>query len=196
MSDLLIEQQGLSLEDFQRQFIDEPFELFQGEIKPMSPNMLGHSEVSNRILMIFFDYFQKHPVGKAYHETTFILPDDERTNWVKGSRIPDVMFIRSSRIESYKQQNPDWATQPLALVPDITMEVVSINDKLEEVQRKAVQYLKDGIQEIWIFLPQNQQILQYQQGSNQITVLNLDDFIQCETVLPNFSVRVKTFFSD
>lgn len=57
-------------------------------------------------------------------------------NWVTGSRQPDVMFSTAERINAYKEANPDWKRKPYVLVPDLVVEVMSVNDDPADLTRK------------------------------------------------------------
>src|SRR5690606_2584147 len=80
------------------------------------------------------------------------------SNWVTGSRIPDVMFYVGDRLAKYKAETPDYRERPLSIVPDLVIEVVSPNDKVIELDAKIDLYLSDGVRLIWVFNPQSRKV--------------------------------------
>ncbi|MDX2140777.1 MAG: Uma2 family endonuclease [Chloroflexota bacterium] len=83
-------------------------------------------------------------LGRVFSEATFTLPGSYSSNWVKGSRISDVMCYAGTRFEEYEAQTPNAGVRPLELIPDLVVEIISPADKYSDVNRKVEVYLKDG----------------------------------------------------
>jgi Uma2 family endonuclease len=116
---------GMPLEEFIELSNEQPFELINGERKPKLPNIYGHNEMISILLELLVDFVRSLKLGFVYPELTFILPGTDEKDWVSGSRIPDIAFYVAERINLYKAANPDHMKRPLALVPDMVIEVVS-----------------------------------------------------------------------
>ncbi len=188
-----IHTEKLTLEDFIHLYETEgPFEIIDGERIALMPPVQGHSEIAHRLWELLFLFLIGANLGKVYHETVFVLPDANLKNWVKGSRVPDVMFIRSERLSAYKAENEAWAGQPLMLVPDLVVEVVSENDPYSDLNRKVKLYLKDGVQMVWVIDPKYRTVDMYR-GSQQ-TSLSETDTLSGEDVIPGFEVQVARLF--
>jgi Uma2 family endonuclease len=159
MVDHPIEQTGLmTIEEFVRLYETEgPFELVNGERIPLSPVVAGHSNVAK----IVYDALVLHdPEQAAYtvhSEAAFVM--SESTDWVKGSRTPDVMVFRADHLAAYKIEHPDWRRKPFILVPDLVIEVISQNDKYTDVEAQVNGYLEDGVQIVWVFDPKPKTII-------------------------------------
>jgi Uma2 family endonuclease len=125
---------------------------------------------------------------------TFILPDTYDKNWVSGSRIPDVMFVRREKLEAYKQQNPDWEDKPYILLPDLVIEIVSPNDSYTEIDDKVGLYLKDGVGLVWVINPQNKTVSVHSPDNRSIR-LTVKDTLNGSDVLPEFSIPVENIFA-
>ena len=186
--------QSLTLEEFARRFEQSPFEIIDGRWIPMSPTSFGHGTVTKRIVARFLEYEQEHDTGEVFFEVPFILVD--QSNWVTGSRVPDVMFIRRERLAAYRREIPDHAEKPLILVPDIVVEVVSPTDLYSEVNRKVDSYLEDGVQIIWIFDPQRKRVSEYHLGSEQPREFGLEDTLSGGEVAPDLELKITDVFRD
>ena len=182
---------GMPLDQFIQRFADDgPFELIAGEVLPMAPNVSGHSRVIKRLFLLLHP-FEAQGLGEVFTETTFAITDE--AHWVRGARVPDVMWIDAKRLKAFYAQ-PDADTKPFTLVPNIAAEVVSPTDRYSEVNRKAELYLSDGVQLVWVIDPQQQTIHVYTAGSSTITVLSGEDNLTGRSLLPGFTVAVRAVF--
>jgi Uma2 family endonuclease len=159
--DKLHEKQGMALEDFLRDFSEAPFELLDGEKVVWMPGVAQHREIIDALKDYIRDFLKKHPLGTVHAESAFILEFNK--DWVKGSRIPDLMIYAGTRLADYKAANPEWRDLPYVLVPDIAIEVVSKNDAYSSVDRKVDLYLADGVKEVWVIDPNTEKALAHTQ---------------------------------
>lgn len=183
---------GMPLDEFVELGNQQPFELINGERIPKLPNVFGHSEIIRLLFRLLDAYALARQAGDAYNETTFILPDAYDSGWVSGSRIPDLMFYVGDRVTRYKEQTPDYRERPLALVPDLVIEVVSPNDKVVELDAKIDLYLADGVRLIWVFSPQSRKVTVHATDLENPVVLK--DRLDGGDVLPGFSLDLQKFF--
>ena len=184
-----LEEKGIALEDFIKEFSEAPFELFNGERVYWMPSLAGHTEIIRLVYRLLEAFILKLTLGELISEGTFILTAS--SDWVKGSRIPDIMFYAGSRLADYKKANPDWKKMPYVLVPELVIEVVSLNDSYSELNRKVDFYLQDGVKEIWVIDPQAENALIH--TAEKTTRLSKDDIIKTE-LLPNFELSLKELF--
>jgi Uma2 family endonuclease len=137
---------------------------------------------------------QTSGIGFAFSEAPFVLTDT--SDWVKGSRLPDVSFYLSERWTAYIQSTPDWHSKPIILVPDLCVEIVSQNDTYLELEAKVDNYLADGVKLIWVVNPRNKTVAVYTRGSDQITRLTIDATLSGGDLLPDFALPVKDIFPE
>ncbi len=183
---------GMSLADFLREQADAPFELIDGEKLPLMPTTRAHSIILKMLYGLLWAYEQAHQTIVTLYETTYTLT--ESSNWVKGSRIPDLMVVRSERYAADIDSQPDWQSRPFAFVPDLCVEMVSPTDRFSEVERKVSRYFEDGVQTVWVIDPEEQLVFAYEAGSNQVQRLTGDDELSASTLLPGFTTRVGDLF--
>ncbi|MBA3869322.1 MAG: Uma2 family endonuclease [Anaerolineae bacterium] len=187
---------GMPLAEFMEAVEAQPFELINGERRIKLPNVFGHSKVIRLLFLLFYQFTQLKREGEVYTETTFIMPNKADTNWVEGSRIPDLMYFAGTRIADYEAQNPDHNTRPLALVPDLVIEVVSPNDKVSELDEKIDAYLLDGVRLIWVVDPQRRKATVYAPDMEQPLHLNVNGMLDGDDVLPEFQVALADIFRE
>ncbi len=187
---LLQTKVGMPLNEFLEAAETQPFELINGERRIKLPNVFGHSEIIRLLFVLLYQFTRLKGDGEVYTETTFIMPDRIDTNWVTGSRIPDLMVFSGNRIADYKNSMPDYQNHPLALVPDLVIEVVSPNDKVSELDEKIDAYLLDSIRLIWVIDPQRRKATVHAPDMEQPLHLNVNGVLDGGDVLPGFSVAL------
>lgn len=181
----------LTIEEFVRRYDEAPFEIINGRFIPVHPPLFGHSIATKRIYDAILFFNQEHYYGEVFTETTFII--QYQTDWVAGSRIPDVLFIRKDRLKAYQDETENAALKPLALIPDLVVEVVSKNDTYSEVNEKIDVYLDDGVELIWVVDTQRKRITVYEQGKQPVTLGN-GDSVSGGAVIPGFELKLKVIF--
>jgi Uma2 family endonuclease len=94
-------QVGMPLDEFIRLYDTEgPFELVNGERIPKIPNVAGHGLCAEMLRHSIHAYVAHNKLGQVMVNQVFVL--SYTSNWVAGSRIPDVMYYTADRLEGYK----------------------------------------------------------------------------------------------
>jgi Uma2 family endonuclease len=126
-------------------------------------------------------------------EATFIL--EEKPRWVKGSRIPDVMYYTRERNEEL-EASPNWQKYPATVVPNIVVEVVSPSDDAESLVEKAALYLEDGVEAVWLVWMDDKRVDIYTPDSDVPQVIQGDNAILSGApLLPQFELPLSQLFS-
>lgn len=181
---------GMPLDEFIRSYDAAPFEFIDGERIPLVPPVAEHGDVIRLLLEALFSYKQVNPNFIFYIEMPFIL--EAVSNWVKGSRVPDLMIYDKARWQAYQAETPDWKAKPFILIPDLCVEVISANDSYLDVDDKVARYLDDGVRLIWVFNPRQKSVTVHTRG--QITRLSEDETLYGGEVLPEFAVSVAQLY--
>ena len=191
----MVEQvKGMTIDEFVRLYDqDGPFEFIEGERHPLSPTIAGHGSAASILFLALGNLEKANGLGRVFIETAFVLEDIP--GWVKGSRVPDLMFYRAERLIAYEANMPDWKSKPFVLVPDLAVEIVSHTDRYSDVQDKAELYLLDGVKIVWILDPQRSRITIYSQNRKQQTILSAEDTLDGGEVIPGFKVAVVDIFA-
>jgi Uma2 family endonuclease len=180
----------MPLDEFLEAAEREPFELIDGEKVIKIPNVLGPTKAIQALYLALFLFVAQHKLGRVFSEATFTLPGTHGSNWVKGSRIPDVMFYAGTRFEDYEAQTPDADLRPIELIPDLVVEIISPPDRASDVTRKVNIYLKDGVRLIWVIDPQVRTAMVYA-PEQPILMLSESDLLRGGDVVPGFEMLLK-----
>jgi Uma2 family endonuclease len=182
---------GMPMDEFIRQYEAAPFELIDGEKIPLMPPVEEHGLIISFLFEALVLYKQVNPNFVILTEIPFVLEDV--ANWVKGSRVPDLMIFDKARIEEYRARTPDHKAKPVVLVPDLCVEVISATDSYLDVEDKVIGYLKDGVRMIWVFNPR-QKIITVR-TPEKVIILTEADTLDGGDVLPGFKVAVAAIFN-
>src|SRR5574338_676611 len=123
MTDTQVSTELLTVAEFIKQYEQQPFELIHGERIILTPVVSGHNAVGRTLNRALDNFTVENGIGEVFYETPFVLAKQRK--WVKGSRVPDLLFISAERWNAYVQANPDWRKSPLMIVPDLVVEIVS-----------------------------------------------------------------------
>lgn len=196
MSDAPTTQTGMmTLDEFSHLYDEEgAFEIIAGERKPLMPNVAIHIMTARKLFMLLAAFLLENPIGELFAEAPFVMSDDRQ--WVRGSRVPDLMFFVAARFAAYKQRVPDWLSKPFVLVPDMVIEIVSPNDRYSDIDERVARYRQDGVRQIWVVDPQRQKVAVHVSESDQQTNLSGDSVLTGGEILPGFEIRVTQIFED
>lgn len=183
----------LSLSEFIEIYEREgAFEIIKGERRAIMPPVAIHVWVIRALFRILDELCRKENLGELLQEMPYVLIYD--SNWVKGSRVPDLMFFSKERWQSYKQSDPDWLKKPAVIVPDLVVEVVSANDRYSEINEKVRLYEEDKVRLIWVVDPEKKTVDVYEGGKR--LALSEKDNLTGGSVLPKLSIKLAEFFAE
>lgn len=171
-------------------------ELINGEIIKLSPTFFLHGYVIRFLFRVLDEFVQEHLLGEVFSEMTFILPENDNSNWVQGSRQPDIMFVSRERFDAFlARRNTAEAdpTIPFSGIPDLVVEVISPSDRFTDINRKVNAYLKDGVRMIWLVDLEAKVITVYEADKPFVT-LTVSDTLTGGDVLPGFTLAVNEVF--
>jgi len=194
----IVENVGMPLDEYMRLYDEQPFELINGKKVIKMPNVIEHGDIIELLYMAIYMVVSASNLGKIIREMPFVL--SYTSNWVTGSRIPDLMYFTTERLEAFQAANPNFKKMPYVLVPDLTIEVVSPNDNLSDLDEKVNQYLLDGVRMVWVIDPQKQRVsvntlLSQQPFSKQQTLLTPTDTLTGGDLIPGFEIQIATIFA-
>ena len=156
------------------------YELSDGElIVTPSPNY-SHNRICRRFNTQLEDYLEVHPLG-------IIAGDNDVKLGETTVRRPDVAFIRNERLEGV-----DINHVPILAVPNLVIEIVSPTDRNADLMKKVSEYLKAGVQAVWLFYPGL--LCAYRYNDEQTQCLPSDDEFSESNLLPGFTVKISEIF--
>lgn len=169
----------------------ERFELINGERKLLMPPLYTHSWIIRFLMRIMDAFAQQHSLGQMFSETVFVIA--YAPNWVKGSRIPDLMFFTQARWDAYTAQTAGYRNMPIALVPDLVIEVISPTDIHREVMNKVDVYLQDGVKTVWLLDSDARRVMVY--GGGQYHSYDESAILEEKTLFPGLQIALKDVFA-
>jgi Uma2 family endonuclease len=123
--------------------------------------------------------------GEAFVEMLFhlALPVDR-------NRRPDVAWVSFQRWAKDREMPPENAWD---VVPNLSAEIVSPTDLVEETMDKIAEYFRSGVQLVWVIFPTQKRVYVYE-SPTLVRVLTQDDVLDGGKVLPQFHLPLKEFF--
>jgi len=160
-------------------------ELVRGEVISMSLPGGQHGKISLKIGRLIGNHVESAKLGDCYAaETGFLIERDPDT--VRGA---DVAFVRSQRLALIT--DPD---KHVPFAPDLAVEVISPNDRSDEVEEKVQAWLAAGSSLVWTVDPERRTVTIHRPSAEPIT-LTEDQKIEGGEVVPGFECRVADFFA-
>lgn len=172
----------LTVQAFWEKYANQPFELVEGEVIPVTPAGGRHGSVGSRTITQLRLFVDENDLGEVYSsETGFYL--NETT--MRGT---DAAFVRKDRLK--------LITDPEKFVPfapDLAVEIVSPGDTASEVQKKVELYLAAGTRLVWIMFPELRQVVAHTPDGKSRTYKE-GDLLDGGDVLPGLKIPVSKLF--
>lgn len=160
-------------------------ELIRGEVISMSLPGGQHGKISLKIGRLIGNHVESAKLGDCYGaETGFLIERDPDT--VRGA---DMAFVRASRLSAIT--NPK---KHVPFAPDLAVEVISPNDRPDEVEEKVQVWLAAGSRAVWTVDAEARTVTIHRPNAEPVT-LTEDQKIEGGEVVPGFECRVADFFA-
>src|SRR5271168_4331687 len=167
---------GLTIEDFEKlpAALARNHELVDGELVDVSGNTLKHNRLRDNLIGLLRTLVEQRKLGEIISEQEF--------DFDGNAHGPDVSFVRAEKLSLL---DPDLRVQ--RCVPDLAIEVVSQNDKVVALMKKARRYRKSGTREVWILHVEGREA--FVLTNSQSAILDDNDKFQSD-LIPGFSIRL------
>jgi Uma2 family endonuclease len=156
------------------------FELDNGRLVPiMVPPGNPHGAAQLRIGTQLMIQGELKGQGQARTEVGVIL-------WRNPDRVvtPDVLFVTNKSLPI--RTSPEGY---LETIPELVVEIRSKNDSLKYVERKVRDYLKSGVQIVWV-ADSTMRTVTVHSASGEPKVYGTADTLQLPGLIPGFSMPV------
>ena len=166
---------------------DTKFELTsRGELIVMSPTGSESGRQNADLLTQISIWNRQTKLGVVFDSSTgFTLPNNAK-------RSPDVTWIELSRWnELTKQQRRKFA--PIA--PDFVLELLSPNDRLQDVQLKMREYQECGVKLGWLIYPDEKKVEIYRSGKEP-EMLIAPQILSGENLMFGLTVELNEIFEN
>lgn len=168
--------------------LPDRYEVVNGRVVEPTPMSAYASAVANRLHLRLAAFGEQSGTGQSLMDMYFRLPlpDDP-----KRTRKPDLAFVSVGR---WAADRPvPYLGNPMDVVPDLMVEVVSPTDKAEAVLAKANDYLRAGAPLVWLVYP-GLRIVHAYTGPTAIRVYADADELDGGDVLPGLRVPMTGLF--
>jgi Uma2 family endonuclease len=154
------------------------YELSNGELIVTPSASYFHNTVRDNFHDPLRAFVKNHALGGVTSETDLILVGEV-------VRRPDVAFIRAERLKGV-----DLDQFPLPVAPDLAIEIVSKNDRADDLILKVSQYLQAGAQAVWLMDPNTRLAYRHVPGKLEPEVRSAaaGDKFEEPRLLPGFSL--------
>ena len=115
-----------------------------------------------------------------------LIPETEFAFAGNARLRPDLSILRTA-----KWAEIDIDKIPVAVVPDIAVEIVPPSESARQLDRKVQVYREAGVMEVWVIYPDFQHLFVY--GSGSLRELREPDTL-ASPLLPGWSIAVKDLF--
>ena len=159
------------------------FELQRGEVIEMPPPPKIHGRVCANIAFELESYVRRRRKGYVTtNDTGVILERDPDT--VRG---PDVAVYEDTA--RFADLHPKYGESP----PRLAVEVLSPNDRARQVNRKITDYLRSGVDLVWLIDPEDRSVTVYRRDRGPVRVDSGGELTGDE-LLPGLICRVADLF--
>jgi Uma2 family endonuclease len=106
----------------------------------------------------------------------------------ENAYLPDISFTSFARKKEIIKRGA------VPMMPDLAVEIKSLNDTYAEIRRKAIYYIEQGTRLVWLVLPARLKIEVWSAETDEIITLAVHDVLDGGSVLPGFSISVAEIF--
>jgi len=163
----------------------ERYEVIDGELKERRMSF-GSSAIASILIELLRAWM------RAGHAGTVTGSDGGYTifPWAPGDvRMPDVSYISKARLPRVPARG--W----VSVAPELAIEVVSPNDRFIDVESKARDWIRAGVDLVWVVVPATESVQVWRKNGER-AILRADEALSGEDVLPGFEVAVADLFQE
>lgn len=162
---------------------DRWFELVRGEVIELPPPIRPHGVVCLRVGYVLGDYTERRGFGYVTCNNAGVILE-RNPDTVRG---PDVALYED--VNTFAELPSGYGEVP----PRLAVEVLSPNDRANQVLRKINDYLRCGVGLVWIIDIEIRTVTVHQPGKSQVELTENQE-VTGEDVLPGFRCLIGDFF--
>lgn len=143
-----------------------------------------HGWIESLLIVFLAGFAIAHKLGRVYPgDVTYVL--DGQPSGIRALREPDVSFVSEANVTPTK--GFVYGT------PDLAIEIVSPSQGYPEMLLKAEEYFHAGAKQVWVVLPDLQQI-DVLTPEGKVSKNGVSDTISGGALLPGFTLKVADIF--
>ncbi len=160
--------------------VGDNYELINGVWIEMPGQSGIHSRIITKLARYIDTYASVGKLGQTFSQGPVALTTNNEPR-------PDVSFVAAGKL-------PDYFSGPISVLPDLVIEVNSPSDTTEGIHDKLIMYREAGVPLIWSVFMLDKYVLVHRLNDLNIQLLNLNDELNGEDVIPGFKLKVSTIF--
>ncbi len=160
-------------------------ELVEGRIVMLSPTGSRHGSVEGNFYDALRSFVRPHHLGLVKVGEVGIYTH-RRPDTVRGA---DVLYISKERAAELS------GAAYLDVAPDLVVEVLSPDDRWNNIIQKLREYFAIGVRMVWVADPDSRRVSVYRSPTD-VGEFTAGDSLSGDDVLPGFSVSVASLFED
>jgi Uma2 family endonuclease len=173
-------------EDLQRMSTDEPWEIWEGELRKVPGAGGDASDLAHWIGVLISLFVRPRRLGMVTGaDGTYIVARDPQT-----VIVPDAAFVRWERLPG-RARPKGYVPVP----PDLAIEVVSPTDGPGDVAKKMELYRSAGVPLVWWVYPDRRAVRVFLDGK-QVGELGEGEVLDGGGILPGFRLPVAEIFAE
>jgi Uma2 family endonuclease len=161
------------------------YEIIDGVKVEMPPMSAESTRIAAELATFLTNHGLANNLGKAYPEMLVRLPLP-----IDRNRRPDVIFVPFTRWPR-DVRGPD--TNEWDVLPELCVEVVSPNDRADELETKIEEYIQSSVCLIWVIYPRQERVYVYD-SATQLRRLTRADTLDGGAVIPGFRLALAELF--
>jgi Uma2 family endonuclease len=151
------EEQDYTADDYLQLPENAPYQLINGKLIFMAAPIPKHQRIVVRLTAYLFNYVDKNKLGEIFCSPTDVKFDHE--NIVQ----PDILYISIARAHIIQRM--------IFGAPEFIVEILSDNNKDNDLIRKKKLYGKYNVSEYWIVYPEEEQIEVFYSRNNEMQLI-------------------------
>lgn len=185
----MITKVGVTEDELMALGSDARVEVVDGEIVEMAPVGIRHQLIARNLLRILDHYVAQNDLGEVFQDSLIYLLHREGRR-LRGARIPDVSYVQRVNLP------PDYdVDRPYPGAPTLAIEVMSPDDKAEDVQKRIVDYLSAGTLEVWVVYPEAREVHQHRGDTDHVRVYRvMTEALEIALLFPGLTLTMNEIF--
>lgn len=181
----MVAKSRTTLDEFLAAPAGEPeVELIEGEAVPKPMVGKKRSLLVSRLIYLLQAYVEQS--ASASDVDTELRHLNREQEWVF---LPDISVTLRERLPGVALAE----NQPVEVMPDFAIEVLSPDDRPGRIAQKIAQYMRAGVRLLWIVDPETEQVTAWSPDAPPVTAAS-EGVLSAAPVLPGFSVDLEALF--
>jgi Uma2 family endonuclease len=183
MATATTEKKKYTYADYLKTPDDERYELIEGDLLMTPSPVTRHQRISRKILIALDNHVTNNDLGEVFDAPFDVYLDNE--NVVQ----PDVLFVSKERMDIIGEKN-------IQGTPDLVVEIISESTAYRDLVQKKKLYVRFGVKEYWIVLPEESSVEVYILKDNTFVLhknFGKEDTLQ-SPLLKKLKIELKKIF--